>query len=256
MVSYTNYWRVILIKIDLHIHSSLSACGDDELAPSCILKEAEEKGINLISITDHNTILHSLLACQINEKGKVKVVPGVELTSREEVHLLAYFDDIYALQAFGRLIEGLLPDIENNAELFGYQVIYDKAGEIIQVDSRLRQVALNMSLDELILEIHKLKGLAVPAHIDKERFSLTSQLGFLDEEASFDAVEVSKYYWYKNRLQLGDIISGFPVICGSDSHHIDDIGLFFMQTENEEMLNWGLLKKYLINMKLKNENHC
>ncbi len=76
----------------------------------------------------------------------------------------------------------------------------------------------------------------------------------MDKQASFDAVEVSKYSWYKNRYHLGDVLSGFPIICGSDTHHPDDIGMFFMKVENDKLLNWHFFKKYLNN--IKNENYC
>ena len=248
-----NCWRVTLIKIDLHIHSALSACADDEMSPSFILTEALEKGLNLISITDHNTISHSVLACSISNKKGIKVIPGVEVTSREEVHLLAFFDDTSALVELGNLIEKLLPNVENKPDFFGYQVIYDQDGEIVDLDKRLRQAAVNMSLDKLVDEIHRLEGIAIPAHIDKNKFSLISQLGFLDKEAAFDAVEVSKYKWNKNNYKLGDTLSGFPVICGSDSHHPDDIGLFYMKSDVDKLLDYQFFKKYLTERK--NENH-
>jgi len=222
------------------------------MSPSFILKQALEKGLSLISITDHNTIEHSLLACQISQEENIKVIPGTELTSREEVHLLAYFDNILALIELGNIINQLLPKMKNKPEFFGYQVQYDNSGEIVDLDYRLRQTAINMSLEQLVEEIHRLNGLAIPAHIDKNRFSLISQLGFIDSEAVFDAVEVSKYKWNKNKYQLGDILSGFPLICGSDSHYPDDIGLFYMKTENDQLMDYHCFKKYLKERKYEN----
>jgi len=215
------------------------------MSPSFIIKQALKSGLKLISITDHNAIKHSLLACQISKKEDIRVLPGVELTSREEVHMLAYFDDITALLKLGELVERLLPDLENKPEFFGHQVIYDNTGEIVDLDDKLRQSAINMSLEKLVDEIHRLKGIAIPAHIDKNRFSLISQLGFLDKNTSFDAVEVSKYKWYKEKYRFGDTLSGFPVICGSDSHNPDDIGLFYLEADCDELIHFNILKKYL-----------
>lgn len=215
------------------------------MSPSLILKQASAKGLSLISITDHNTIEHSLLACKMSQKENIKVIPGTELTSREEVHLLAYFDNVSALIELGNLVNRLLPDMENKTDFFGYQVIYNDQGEIVDLDHRLRQTAINLSLEELVEEIHRLEGLAIPAHIDKNHFSLISQLGFIDEHADYNALEVSKYQWNKNHYRLGSTISGFPVICGSDSHVPDDIGLFFMKTENDELVDYQSLKKFL-----------
>lgn len=255
MVCYIICWRVILIKIDLHIHSSLSACGADEMSPLFIIEEAMKKQLDLISITDHNTIQHSLLACEISKEEKnIKILPGAELTSREEVHLLAYFGEISALLKLGNIIDELLPDLENKPKFFGHQVLYNSTNEIVDLDYRLRQSAIDLSLDNLVGEIHKLGGIAIPAHIDKNKFSLISQLGFIDKNADFDALEVSKYKWNKKKYQLGDTFSGFPVICGSDSHTPDDIGLFYMEACSNKFVNFDFLKKFL--QERKNENHC
>ncbi|MFW6149628.1 MAG: PHP domain-containing protein [Atribacterota bacterium] len=254
MVCYTSCWRIILLKIDLHIHSSLSACGADEMSPFFILKQALEKGLNIISITDHNTIEHSLLACKISQKENIKVIPGTELTTREEVHLLAYFDEVSALIELDKLVNRLLPKIDNKPEFFGYQVLYDQHGDIFDLDNKLRQTAINIGLEQLVEEIHRLNGLAIPAHVDKNRFSLLRQLGFIDEKSAFDAVEVSKYKWNKNKYQLGDTLFGFPVICGSDSHYPDDIGMFYMKTEDDRIMDCISFKKYLKEKKHENNS--
>jgi len=228
----------------LHIHSALSACGDDIMSPQLILEQAVQKELNLISIIDHNTVQHSILACKLSEDMPIRVIPGVELTSREEVHLLAYFPNIEALLKIEKEIENYLPKRKNNSQVFGNQLYYDLNGEIIGIDDVLRQVALDIGLDNLIDFIHRIKGIAVPAHIDKDRFSLLSQLGFLDQEADYDAVEASKFKWRKEKYQLGDTWDGFPVIAGSDSHGVEDIGLFFMEDNQEEIKNFISLKDF------------
>lgn len=229
----------------MHIHSALSACGDDIMSPQLILEQAVQKGLNLISITDHNTVQHSILACKLSEGIPIRVIPGVELTSREEVHLLAYFPNVDALLKIEKEIDNYLPKRKNNSQVFGYQLCYDLKGEIVGIDYTLRQVALNIGLDNLVEFIHSIEGIAVPAHIDKNRFSLLSQLGFLDREANFDAVEISKFKWRKEKFQLGNTWSDFPVIAGSDSHGVEDIGLFFMEDKQEEIKNFISLKDFL-----------
>ncbi len=215
------------------------------MSPQLILEQAVQKELNLISITDHNTVQHSILACKLSEDMPIRVIPGVELTSREEVHLLAYFPDIEALLKIGKEIDNYLPKIKNNSQVFGYQLYYDPKGEIVGIDDVLRQIALDIGLDNLIDFIHSIEGIAIPAHIDKDRFSLLSQLGFLDQEADYNAVEVSKFKWIKEKYQLGDTWDGFPVIAGSDSHGVEDIGLFFMEDNREEIKNFISLKDFL-----------
>ena len=215
------------------------------MSPQLILEQAVQKGLNLISITDHNTVQHSILACKLSEGIPIRVIPGVELTSREEVHLLAYFPNVDALLKIEKEIDNYLPEKKNNSKVFGNQLYYDLKGEIIGIDDVLRQVALNIGLDNLVEFIHSIEGIAVPAHIDKNRFSLLSQLGFLDREANFDAVEISKFKWRKEKFQLGNTWSDFPVIAGSDSHGVEDIGLFFMEDKQDEIKNFISLKDFL-----------
>lgn len=215
------------------------------MSPQLILEQAVQKELNLISITDHNTVQHSILACKLSEDMSIRVITGVELTSREEVHLLAYFPNIEAILKMEKEIDNYLPGKKNNSRVFGNQLYYDLNGEIIGIDDTLRQVALNIGLDNLVDFIHSIEGIAVPAHIDKDRFSLLSQLGFLDQEADYDAVEASKFKWRKEKFQLGNTWSGFPVIAGSDSHGVEDIGLFFMEDNQEEIKNFISLKDFL-----------
>lgn len=215
------------------------------MSPQLILEQAVQKELNLISITDHNTVQHSILACKLSEDMPIQVIPGVELTSREEVHLLAYFPDNEALLKMEKEIDNYLPGKKNNSKVFGNQLYYDLDGEIIGIDDVLRQVALDIGLDNLIDFIHSIEGIAVPAHIDKDRFSLLSQLGFLDQEADYDAVEASKFKWRKEKFQLGNTWDGFPVIAGSDSHGAEDIGLFFMEDNQEEIMDFISLGDFL-----------
>ena len=209
-----------------------------------ILDMALKRNLDVVSVTDHNNVQHSIMTCQLSKEEQVAVIPGVELTSREEVHLLAYFSDVESLLRLGNKIDGYLPKESNNPKIFGYQVRYDLNGEIVELDNKLRQTALDIGLDKLVALIHELGGLAVPAHIDKNRFSMLSQLGFLDPEANFDAVEISKFKWRKECFSLSGTLDGFPVIAGSDSHDIDDIGLFFMEDINDEIRDFTSLKDF------------
>lgn len=253
MVRYILLWRLLIILIDLHIHSALSACGEDILSPHLIIEQAERKKLGLISITDHNTIKHSLLAYQLSEDRPIRVIPGVELTSREEVHLLAYFPDRETLIQIEEVIERYLPKRKNNPLGFGYQIYYNQKGKIVGTDELLRQAALEISLDRLVEVIHQIGGLAICAHIDKSRFSLLSQLGFIDREADFDALEVSKYQWNKKEYQLGDTLEGFPVISGSDSHSLEDIGLFYLEDRQGRIKDFSALGNFLKSCKDKSK---
>jgi len=143
--------------------------------------------------------------------------------------------------------------LDNKPSFFGYQLVYDYYGKVIEVDHLLRQNALQIGLDDLVEFIHSIGGIAIPAHIERDYCGLISQIGFLDPQSNFDAVEVSQFQWIKQNYKCGDVLQGFPVISGSDSHFLEDIGRFFMETKSvgelKEIKNFDSLKRYLGNIK-------
>ena len=250
-----NCWRVTLIKIDLHIHSALSACAENILSPQNILKQAEKNKVNLIAVTDHNAIDHSILVNRLSKKSKVNTILGVELTAKEEVHLLGYFPNEASLKEMGKKINECLPQMKNNPSYFGYQLIYNDKGQICQIDYLLRQNALQIGLDDLVTFIHLIGGIAIPAHVEREHCSIKSQIGFIDPDSDFDAIEVSKFDWIKKKFKLGDLLEGYPVLSGSDSHFLDDIGEFFMEVEDNNFIeDFKSFENFL--RKIKIEKHC
>lgn len=210
---------------DLHIHSALSACAENELSPGLVLELARRQGLAVIAITDHNAIAHAVEACR-RAPAVPAVIPGVELTSREEVHLLAYFPTAGRLASFWAGVRRLLPRRENRPDIFGSQVRYNHRDELVGTDGRLRQQALDIGLEALVARVHRSGGLAVPAHVDRRAFGLLAQLGYVDRRSPYDGLEVSRHHWHRARLRLGCRGWGFPLLAGSDSHAPDDIGFF------------------------------
>lgn len=219
------------------------------MSPHNILKKAEQSGLNLISITDHNTVAHSILINRIKKESPVNVIFGVELTTKEEIHLLGYFPDEFSIKEMEKKIIDYLPKMENRAPFFGYQLIYDQKGEIAEIDHLLRQNALQLNMDELVKYIHELGGIAVPAHINREHCSIKSQIGFLDPKSDFDAVELSRLEWKNKKHKVGDLLEGFPVISGSDSHFLEDIGTFYIEVEDNNIVDFNSLKNFLRKIK-------
>lgn len=194
------------------------------MSPRQVLDRAERRSVDVLAITDHNAGIAAESAFRMSLSSSVLVLPGMEITTREEVHLLALFDDPSSLHELTALVEYNLPAGDTDETLFGYQLVYDERDEIIGVDDRLRQTAVALSIDRLVDEIHALGGLAIPAHVFRPRNSLTSQLGFIDPTTNYDALEVRWRYWQSGEYQLGDRIEGFPVMTGSDAHFLEDVG--------------------------------
>lgn len=214
------------MRINLHIHTALSACADNSMSPRRIVERAIAAGIEMLAVTDHNASANSAAAITRGRDAGIRVVPGIEITTREEVHVLAFFDELAPLLDLQKLIDCNLPKEDNAETFFGLQLIYDATDQITGVDDRLRQVGLDIGIDRITREITDRGGYAVPAHVFRARHSLTSQLGFVPENESFAAVEVGRKTWIRDGFIPGTQVCGYPAITGSDAHFLDDIDDF------------------------------
>lgn len=176
------------IRADLHIHTVLSPCGDLEMSPENILHFAQVQGLNMIGITDHNSTRQAPI---IRDYGKTKgifVLTGAEICSKEEVHALTFFETARTLTIFQHYLDVHLPDIPNDPEKFGFQVVVDPEEQIIYEEPKLLISALNQSLEEIAHKVRQLDGYFHSlAHIDKPCFSILSQLGFVPPDLRYDA---------------------------------------------------------------------
>jgi len=125
-----------LYKADLHVHTCLSPCGDLDMSPRNIIQAAIQKGLDMIAITDHNSTRNVKTCLEIAEKENIFVIPGCEINTQEEVHCLAYFPDLEAISEFQKYLDRKLPEIENDPDLFGYQVAVDEDDGIIFEEKR------------------------------------------------------------------------------------------------------------------------
>ncbi len=202
---------------DLHIHSCLSPCGSLRMSPRTIVETAIARGLDLIAITDHNTCAMADTVARLARKTGLSFLYGLEIQTREEVHLLAYFDDASTCTAFSDDIYCYLPDTPNIPEYFGDQVIVDESEEIIRIEPRLLLNSVALTLEELVKRIRDRGGIAVPAHVDREGFGIIYQLGFIPQQPDFSIIELD-----------GDEIppgcAGYAIIHSSDAHYPEDIG--------------------------------
>lgn len=202
---------------DLHIHSCLSPCGSLRMSPRVIVNAAVDRGIDLIALTDHNTCAMGPMVAHTAEKAGLAFLYGIELQTREEVHLLAYFDDCVACRALSEEIYAYLPDMANDPEYFGDQVIVDEEENIIRTEERLLLNSITLSLEDVTKRVRAYGGLPVPAHIDRGAFSLLGQLGFFPETAAFPIVEV----WGRT---IPKECEQRAVLRSSDAHEPEQIG--------------------------------
>jgi 3',5'-nucleoside bisphosphate phosphatase len=211
-------------RADLHIHTVLSPCGDLEMSPVNIVTEALKKGLDIIGITDHNTTRHCELIEKLAKEKGIFVMPGAEVTTKEEVHCLAFFENTDVLKKFQTFLDENLPDIPNNSAFFGYQVQVDENDIIIYEEKKLLINAISKTMKETETFIHSLNGIFIPAHIDRMKNSIYSQLGFIPEGINADALEISGNSTLKSFSGLHPEITGFTLISNSDAHYLEHIG--------------------------------
>ncbi len=210
-----------LLKADLHIHTCLSPCTELNMSPKGILDIAEKKGIDILGICDHNSSENSPGVMEAAKKRSIHVLPGLEITSEEEVHVLALFDDIGNARKVQEFVYQNLPG-KNDEETFGMQVLVNEKEEVLGFCDKLLIGATTIPLEEVIGAIHRHKGLAIASHIDREAFSIIGQLGFVPDNLKLDALEISPFLTIeeaKNRYPYG-----YPITSSSDAHYPDDIG--------------------------------
>jgi len=214
-------------RADLHIHTILSPCGDLSMSPVNIISEAARKQIDIIGITDHNSTGQCSLVRKLGRDKGIFVLQGAEVTTKEEVHCLAFFENTDALKYFQEYLDANLPDMQNDPLIFGDQVVVDEDENIIYTEERLLSNATGISLEKLQSFVYENNGIFIPAHIDRMKNSIYSQLGFLPENLKADALEVSRRSSPGRFSLIHPEISSFPLITNSDSHFPDYIGSVF-----------------------------
>ena len=213
-----------LFKADLHIHTCLSPCTELDMSPKGILFSAQKKEIDIIGICDHNSSENSLAVIDAAKKMNIYVIPGMEVTSQEEVHVVALFDGRESALKLQECVYENLPG-ENDEEAFGLQVVMNEKEEVQGLNNKLLIGATTIPLEEIIRIIHSFDGIAIASHIDRESFSIIGQLGFIPEDLELDALEISPHITFEEAKKRYPY--NYPITCSSDAHYPDDIGKSF-----------------------------
>lgn len=203
---------------DLHIHSDLSPCGSSDMTPNNIVNMSYIKGLNIISVTDHNTARNLPSVVMLGERAGIKVVPGIEVTTKEEVHVLCYFRNLIDALQFGDIIYSLLPEMVNNPIIFGEQNIYNELDEKTGSLGKLLLNAVSLSIGEVHSMAVSHNGIMVPAHINKKSNSILGVLGFIPKNLCIDLVEI-----YDKTAIDEKYVEGLRILRNSDAHQLVDI---------------------------------
>lgn len=222
-------------RADLHIHTLLSPCGDLSMSPVNIVSAAVEKGLEIIGITDHNSTRQSGLVKKIAGEKGIFVLQGAEVTTREEVHCLAFFENQDILKAFQEYLDANLPDMRNDPLIFGDQVVVDENEDIIYIEEKLLVNATTVSIEELEKYVRENDGIFIPAHIDRMKNSIYSQLGFIPADLKADALEVSRRSTPEKFAGLRPEITRFNIVTNSDAHFPQHIGMVWNNLQIEKI---------------------
>ena len=208
-------------NIDLHIHTCLSPCADLLMVPSAIIDEAKKRGLDCIGICDHNSAENVRAVRIAGEREGVFVLGGMEITTREEVHILGVFNGDDALHAVQELVHVNL-DGENDEATFGEQLIVDEDDRILGSSGMLLIGATNLSVEETVRTVLDYGGLAIASHVDREQYSIIGQLGFIPEHLPLHALELSPRVDVDGKKAFREL--GYPLVTFSDAHYLTDIG--------------------------------
>lgn len=212
------------IKGDLHIHSALSPCGDLEMSPSSIVKKALEIKLNLISVTDHNSVHNSISTGTLAKRMGLHFIYGIEVQTEEEVHILCYFEKKEEVENFYQEFYQFLPNTPNNPDFFGDQVVVDHDDNILRFEEKLLMNSVSLSIPQLVKLTNKHNGFIVPAHIESDSFGLMYNLGFLPMELKNNLLEVSYNASLEKTTQTHPGLNDKRFISNSDAHYLRDIG--------------------------------
>jgi PHP family Zn ribbon phosphoesterase len=218
---------VLKVKADIHIHSLLSPCAEIEMSPLAIVQQAFSLGLKIIGITDHNSTLQCQTVKEIADEFGIYTLMGAEVTSIEEIHCLTYFDNFENLKTFQDYLETHIKKVKYNFKNGGAQAVLDAKNNVIdQITYHLGE-PLDVSYEVIEGIVHSLDGIFIPAHIDRLKYSLISQLGFIPQDIKVDAFEIFNQTPLVQFLKENGHISQYSVVKNSDAHQIESIGKYY-----------------------------
>jgi predicted metal-dependent phosphoesterase TrpH len=194
------------------------------MTPYRIVEKAASLGLNVIAICDHNSVENVEVTKRLAKGKGINAIPGIEITSSEEVHILGLFGNIEDTLKIQDIVYENLQLGENDEEAFGMQVVVNEKDDVLDFNKRLLIGSTGLSVNKIVDTIHSLGGLAIAAHIDREGFGIIGQLGFIPPDLRLDALEISPNISIDEAKRKFKDYSHIPWIISSDAHKLSDIG--------------------------------
>lgn len=203
------------LRYDLHIHSCLSPCGEEEMTPNNIIGMAQILELDVLAVADHNTAKNLPAIMALGKAAGLLVVPAIEVTTAEEVHVLSLFPSLEAALEMDRILYEALPSVMNRPDIFGRQLWMDEEDQVLGETDKLLINATSLSIERVFSQVRALGGVPIPAHVDKNAYSVLSNLGFIPPELGVSTVEVARPPFAG--------ADGYRIITDSDAHALETL---------------------------------
>lgn len=208
---------------DLHIHTCLSPCAELEMLPELIVGRARELGLQIIAVTDHNSTENAASVVNAARDTGVTVLPGMEVQTREEVHVLALFDMLEQATAWQQEVYASLPPLTNDESYFGEQLMLDANGEPAGYLDRLLLTSSTFSVEEVVGRVSELGGLCILAHVDRTAYSIISNLGFIPPDLDVLGVEISSNIGLVEARRRFPQLERYSLVASGDAHRLREM---------------------------------
>lgn len=210
-------------RYDFHIHSCLSPCGDNDMTPNNIAGMAALMGLDIIAITDHNSCKNAASVMAAGAEAGVLVIPGMELCTAEEAHIVCLFETLEGAMGFDSYIYKNMPHIPNKPEIFGEQRMLSPEDELVGIEENLLLPASFIGADDVCALAGEYGGIALPAHVNRDSYSLIAALGSLPPDAGFTAFEATRDCGMDALYQANPELNGLHVVRDSDAHYLETL---------------------------------
>jgi len=214
------------------------------MIPPLIMQRARRLGLQLLAVTDHNSAENAAAVIEAGVREGITVLPGMEVQTREEVHLICLFDTLDRVLVWQEQVYRHLPYQRNREEVFGCQLVVDAQGEFIAYNERLLLTSTTFSVEDVFREVGILDGIVIPAHVDRPAFSLLANLGFVPPGLEVPAMEIT------TQISIDEARRRFPqlqkatLIYNGDAHRLCEMqnrSLFKIERPTTEELRMAFL---------------
>ncbi len=213
----------MILSCDLHIHTAISPCSESDMTPGNIVAMSKLKGLDVIAITDHQSCGNVSSAMKISKAFGIIVIPGMELETSEEIHLVCLFTTLANALKFEKIIKSRMPNIKNREDIFGEQWYYDENDEKLTKEENLLLVPSDISYEEAFLFVRENSGICYPAHIDRESYSVLKTFGEIPNDSFLNIAEISAKCNENEFRASHPELSGYVFIRSSDAHSLGAI---------------------------------